>query len=86
MEELLWIVTADESESSKGANDASTFQRKLVVECIFCSACIRFVECCPQEGLTEKLWSGLESFAFDWLNADRIIEEEKGKGSCLFKW
>ncbi|KAL0396630.1 UNVERIFIED_CONTAM: Cell morphogenesis protein PAG1 [Sesamum calycinum] len=41
-----------ESESPKGANDASTFQRKLAVECIFCSACIRFVECCPQEGLT----------------------------------
>ncbi|KAK2968614.1 hypothetical protein RJ640_028261 [Escallonia rubra] len=41
-----------ESESPKGANDASTFQRKLAVECIFCSAGIRFVECCPQEGLT----------------------------------
>ncbi|KAK3019133.1 hypothetical protein RJ639_002864 [Escallonia herrerae] len=39
-------------ESPKGANDASTFQRKLAVECIFCSAGIRFVECCPQEGLT----------------------------------
>lgn len=25
---------------------------QLAVECIFCSACIRFVECCPQEGLT----------------------------------
>eukprot|EP01018_Ginkgo_biloba_P009954 Gb_13939 [translate_table: standard] len=73
-------------ESPKGANDASTFQRKLAVECIFCSACIRFVECCPQEGLTgaplsfsfclldcaEKLWIGLENFVFDWLiNADR---------------
>lgn len=22
------------------------------VECIFCSACIRFFKCCPQEGLT----------------------------------
>ncbi|KZV24999.1 protein furry-like [Dorcoceras hygrometricum] len=62
-----------ESESPKGANDASTFQRKLAVECIFCSACIRFVECCPQEGLTEKLWIGLENFIFDWLiNADRF--------------
>ncbi|XP_077229196.1 ARM repeat superfamily protein isoform X2 [Tasmannia lanceolata] len=40
-----------ESESPKGANDASTFQKKLAVECIFCSACIRFVECCPPEGL-----------------------------------
>ncbi|GKU97457.1 hypothetical protein SLEP1_g10601 [Rubroshorea leprosula] len=65
-----------ESESPKGANDASTFQRKLAVECIFCSACIRFVECCPQEGLTEKLWSGLENFVFDWLiNADRVVSK-----------
>ncbi|EPS71576.1 hypothetical protein M569_03174, partial [Genlisea aurea] len=65
-----------ESESPKGANDASTFQRKLAVECIFCSACIRFVECCPQEGLTEKLWTGLENFVFDWLiNADRVISQ-----------
>ncbi|KAF2316989.1 hypothetical protein GH714_009819 [Hevea brasiliensis] len=64
------------SESPKGANDASTFQRKLAVECIFCSACIRFVECCPQEGLTEKLWSGLENFVFDWLiNADRVVSQ-----------
>ncbi|KAA8547862.1 hypothetical protein F0562_004291 [Nyssa sinensis] len=65
-----------ESESLKGANDASTFQRKLAVECIFCSACIRFVECCPQEGLTEKLWIGLENFVFDWLiNADRVVSQ-----------
>ncbi|CAI0552886.1 unnamed protein product [Linum tenue] len=65
-----------ESESPKGANDASTFQKKLAVECIFCSACIRFVECCPQEGLTEKLWSGLENFVFDWLiNADRVVSQ-----------
>ncbi|XP_073157225.1 uncharacterized protein [Henckelia pumila] len=65
-----------ESESPKGANDASTFQRKLAVECIFCSACIRFVECCPQEGLTEKLWIGLENFIFDWLiNADRVVSQ-----------
>ncbi|XP_065854824.1 uncharacterized protein [Euphorbia lathyris] len=65
-----------ESESPKGANDASTFQRKLAVECIFCSACIRFVECCPQEGLNEKLWSGLENFVFDWLiNADRVVSQ-----------
>ncbi|XWS34789.1 hypothetical protein CRYUN_Cryun21dG0067500 [Craigia yunnanensis] len=65
-----------ESESPKGANDASTFQRKLSVECIFCSACICFVECCPQEGLTEKLWSGLENFVFDWLiNADRVVSQ-----------
>uniref|UniRef100_A0A7N0UI30 ARM repeat superfamily protein n=1 Tax=Kalanchoe fedtschenkoi TaxID=63787 RepID=A0A7N0UI30_KALFE len=65
-----------ESESTKGANDATTFQRKLAVECIFCSACIRFVECCPQEGLTEKLWSGLENFVFDWLiNADRLVSQ-----------
>ncbi|XP_028097523.1 uncharacterized protein LOC114297317 [Camellia sinensis] len=64
------------SESPKGANDASTFQRKLAVECIFCSACIRFVECCPQEGLTEKLWIGLENFVFDWLiNADRVVSQ-----------
>lgn len=27
---------------------------QLAVECIFCSACIRFVECCPQEGLTGR--------------------------------
>ncbi|KAL5717648.1 hypothetical protein ACHQM5_010628 [Ranunculus cassubicifolius] len=65
-----------EVESPKGANDASTFQKKLAVECIFCSACIRFVECCPQEGLTEKLWSGLENFVFDWLiNADRVVSQ-----------
>ncbi|KAK1432958.1 hypothetical protein QVD17_09861 [Tagetes erecta] len=65
-----------ETESPKGANDASTFQRKLAVECIFCSACIRFVECCPQEGLTEKLWIGLENFVFDWLiNADRVVSQ-----------
>ncbi|XP_019427586.1 PREDICTED: uncharacterized protein LOC109335831 isoform X2 [Lupinus angustifolius] len=65
-----------ETESPKGTNDASTFQRKLAVECIFCSACIRFVECCPQEGLTEKLWSGLENFVFDWLiNADRVVSQ-----------
>lgn len=65
-----------ESESPKGAHDASTFQRKLAVECIFCSACIRFVECCPQEGITEKLWSGLENFVFDWLiNADRVVSQ-----------
>ena len=25
---------------------------QLYVECIFCSACIRFVQCCPPEGLT----------------------------------
>ncbi|KAK4602780.1 hypothetical protein RGQ29_011684 [Quercus rubra] len=51
-------------------------ERKLAVECIFCSACIRFVECCPQEGLTEKLWSGLENFVFDWLiNADRVVSQ-----------
>ncbi|WOL05340.1 hypothetical protein Cni_G14068 [Canna indica] len=65
-----------ESESPKGANDASTYQKKLGVECIFCSACIRFVECCPQEGITEKLWSGLENFVFDWLiNADRVVSQ-----------
>ncbi|KAK8615919.1 hypothetical protein V6N13_017489 [Hibiscus sabdariffa] len=65
-----------ESESPKGANDASTFQRKLAVECIFCSACIRFAEYCPQEGLTEKLWSGIENFVFDWLiNADRVVSQ-----------
>lgn len=65
-----------ESESPKGAHDASTFQRKLAVECIFSSACIRFVECCPQEGLTENLWSGLENFVFDWLiNADRVVSQ-----------
>ncbi|KAK1274267.1 hypothetical protein QJS04_geneDACA009878 [Acorus gramineus] len=65
-----------ENESPKGANDASTYQRKLAVECIFCSACIRFVECCPQEGITEKLWSGLENFVFDWLiNADRVVSQ-----------
>ncbi|KAK1325349.1 hypothetical protein QJS10_CPA01g00159 [Acorus calamus] len=58
-----------ENESPKGANDASTYQRKV------CNALfpLRFVECCPQEGITEKLWSGLENFVFDWLiNADRF--------------
>ncbi|KAF3650550.1 putative kanadaptin-like [Capsicum annuum] len=67
-----------ESESPKGANDASTVQRKFFhgSACsgvLFCSACIRFVECCPQEGLTEKLWVELDNFVFDWLiNADRF--------------
>lgn len=65
-----------ESEPLKGANDASTFQRKLAVECVFCSACIRLVECCPQEGLAETSWKGLENFAFDWLiSADRIVSQ-----------
>ncbi|AQK55204.1 ARM repeat superfamily protein [Zea mays] len=65
-----------ESESPKGAHDASTYQKKLAVECIFSSACIRFAECCPQEGITEKLWIGLESFVFDWLiNADRVVSQ-----------
>ncbi|XP_015689288.1 uncharacterized protein LOC102706919 [Oryza brachyantha] len=65
-----------ESESPKGAHDASTFQKKLAVECIFCSACIRFAEYCPQEGITEKLWIGLENFVFDWLiNADRVVSQ-----------
>ncbi|KAL3636527.1 hypothetical protein CASFOL_018826 [Castilleja foliolosa] len=65
-----------ESEPPKGTNDASTFQRKLAVECIFCSACIRFVECCPQEGLTEELWIGLENFVFDWIiNAERLVSQ-----------
>ncbi|XP_052624495.1 uncharacterized protein LOC111876656 isoform X2 [Lactuca sativa] len=64
-----------DSESPKGANDTSAFQKKLAVECIFCSACIRFVQCCPPDGLTEKLWSGLEHFVFDWLiNADRFAD------------
>ncbi|KAK1410220.1 hypothetical protein QVD17_36755 [Tagetes erecta] len=63
-------------ESPKGANDTSTFQKKLTVECIFCLASIRFVECCSPEGLTEKLWSGLEHFVFDWLiNADRVVSQ-----------
>nr|CAB3448417.1 unnamed protein product [Digitaria exilis] len=65
-----------ESESPKGAHDASTYQKKLAVECIFCSACIRFAEYCPQEGITEKLWIGLEGFVFDWLiNADRVVSQ-----------
>ncbi|KAI3794046.1 hypothetical protein L1987_36671 [Smallanthus sonchifolius] len=63
-------------ESPKGANDTSTFLKKLMVECIFCSASIRFVQCCPPEGLAEKLWSGLEHFVFDWLiNADRVVSQ-----------
>ncbi|GKA17859.1 furry homolog-like protein [Tanacetum coccineum] len=65
-----------DTESPKGANDASTFQKKLAVECIFCLACIRFVKCCPPEGLKEKLWIGLEHFVFDWLiNADRVVSQ-----------
>ncbi|XP_062220848.1 uncharacterized protein LOC133920168 isoform X2 [Phragmites australis] len=65
-----------ESESPKGAHDASTYQKKLAVECIFCSACIRFAEYCPQEGITEKLWIDLEKFVFDWLiNADRVVSQ-----------
>ncbi|KAJ1281752.1 hypothetical protein BS78_04G329700 [Paspalum vaginatum] len=65
-----------ECESPKGANDASTYQKKLAVECIFCSACIRFAEYCPQEGIPEKLWFGLESFVFDWLiNADKVVSQ-----------
>eukprot|EP00850_Spirogloea_muscicola_P016988 SM000142S00502 [mRNA] locus=s142:28293:45159:+ [translate_table: standard] len=49
-----------ESESPKGANEAASIQRKLAVECIFCSACIHFVESCPPNGLPESLWLGLE--------------------------
>lgn len=65
-----------ESDTPKGANDASTFQRKLAVECIFCSACIRFVECCPPEGLVEHSWRELENFIFDWLiNADKVVSQ-----------
>ncbi|KAF5769782.1 putative Cell morphogenesis protein [Helianthus annuus] len=63
-------------ESPKGANDTSTFQKKLTVECIFCLASIRFVQCCPPDGLTDKLWTGLEHFVFDWLiNADRVVSQ-----------
>ncbi|XP_076893206.1 uncharacterized protein LOC143545157 [Bidens hawaiensis] len=63
-------------ESPKGANDTSTIHKKLTVECIFCSASIRFVQCCPPDGLTEKLWTGLEHFVFDWLiNADRVVSQ-----------
>ncbi|KAD7479458.1 hypothetical protein E3N88_02594 [Mikania micrantha] len=63
-------------ESPKGANDTSTFQKKLMVECIFCSASIRFVQCCSPEGLAEKFWTGLENFVFDWLiNADRVVSQ-----------
>ncbi|XP_024390755.1 uncharacterized protein [Physcomitrium patens] len=48
--------------------------KQLAVECIFCSACIRIVECCPAEGLSETLWGMLEKLAFDWLiNADRVV-------------
>ncbi|KAI5056545.1 hypothetical protein GOP47_0028363 [Adiantum capillus-veneris] len=65
-----------ESDTAKGANDAATFQRKLAVECIFCSACIRFVECCPPEGLVEHSWRELENFIFDWLiNADKAVSQ-----------
>ncbi|KAL4577336.1 hypothetical protein LXL04_013444 [Taraxacum kok-saghyz] len=65
-----------ETESPKGANDTSAFQKKLAVECIFCSACIRFAQCCPADGLTERLWSVLEHFVFDWLiNADRVVSQ-----------
>ncbi|KAG6553135.1 hypothetical protein Mapa_005194 [Marchantia paleacea] len=74
MEALLKWRESESPKPAAGASDASTFQRKLAVECIFCSACIRFVECCPQEGLTETLWVGLENFVFDWLiNADRVV-------------
>ncbi|GAB4840336.1 hypothetical protein Ancab_021103 [Ancistrocladus abbreviatus] len=65
-----------DSESPKSANGASAVKRKLAVECIFCSACIRFLECCLQEGVTEKLWSRLENYVFDWLiNADRVVTQ-----------
>ncbi|KAG9149470.1 hypothetical protein Leryth_023324, partial [Lithospermum erythrorhizon] len=64
------------SDSPKGPHDASTFQRKVAIECIFCSACIRFVECCPPDGLTERLWNVLENFVFDWLiNAERVVSQ-----------
>ncbi|KAF6150040.1 hypothetical protein GIB67_002822 [Kingdonia uniflora] len=70
------LIQWRDGESLKGASDASTYQRKLAVECIFSSACIRFVECCPQDVLIEKLWTGLENFVFDWLiNAERIVSQ-----------
>lgn len=65
-----------ESNSPKGAHDASTFRIKLAAECIFCSACIRIVDCCPQEVLPEVFCIGMENYVFDWLiNAERIISQ-----------
>lgn len=40
---------------------------QLAVECIFCSACIRFVECCPQEGLTGLLTIRLFCIPFEFV-------------------
>lgn len=40
------------------------FTVQLAVECIFCSACIRFVECCPQEGITGNSCLYLDLYFF----------------------
>eukprot|EP00897_Mesotaenium_endlicherianum_P002114 jgi/Mesen1/1930/ME000146S01025 len=63
------------SESPKGSSGAAyILQRKLAVECVFTSACIRVVDCCPPQGLSETLWVGLEDFVFDWLICvDRLV-------------
>ncbi|RDX71843.1 Protein furry-like-like protein, partial [Mucuna pruriens] len=104
-----------ESESPKGANDASTFQRKPFVlfrelwldgsevydsvffvefslqwSAFFAQRVFALWSVVHKRGLlsfvftysphlfvvTEKLWSGLENFVFDWLiNADRVVSQ-----------
>ena len=41
----IWTLLVSEKEI------IYTFLDQLAVECIFCLACIRFVKCCPPEGL-----------------------------------
>ncbi|CAI5980131.1 unnamed protein product, partial [Closterium sp. NIES-64] len=78
-----------EGESPKLMDDAKfgpgqgmhTLHRKLLVECVFISAAVRFVDCCPLDGLTEELWSGLEDFIFDWfVHAERLIPQSEFPG------
>ncbi|KAL6287660.1 hypothetical protein ACE6H2_012050 [Prunus campanulata] len=77
-----------ESESPKGANDASTFQRKLSLlwSAFFVQHVFALLSAVHKKDLqqnktssvltAEKLWSGLENFVFDWLiNADRVVSQ-----------
>jgi hypothetical protein len=67
---------------------------QLAVECIFCSACIRFAEYCPQEGITGCLvflflqLLSTHYFLISFLTS-RVISLEKlwiGLESFIFDW
>ncbi|KAM3363674.1 hypothetical protein P3S68_018528 [Capsicum galapagoense] len=61
-------------ESPKGANDASTFQRKLAVERSFVLHVFALWNVVHKKD-SQKLWMGLENFVFNWLiNADSQVE------------